>query len=74
LICTGNHLNKSLQCEFANIFYFLSGVPLLLSACNNHVQVKDTGSAVVMKQVKNQVKAFQAADTLLNSEGVIDLL
>jgi len=47
---------------------------LLLSSCTKEVENKEIDSVELIEQVKSQVNAFHAADTSLNSEGVVDLL
>ncbi|NNC71006.1 MAG: nuclear transport factor 2 family protein [Flavobacteriaceae bacterium] len=50
------------------------GLLVLLINCSHKIENKEINSAEVVVQVKKQVKAFHAADTALNAQGVIDLL
>ena len=58
------------------IFKLLLGFLLLASSCTNptEIQATETDTAAIIEQVKNRVAAFQAADTTLSSDKVIDLL
>ncbi|MEQ9167617.1 MAG: hypothetical protein RLO12_15265, partial [Fulvivirga sp.] len=60
--------------NFKILLNLLSCLLLLLSSCTNKSEVKKFNSIELIEQVKSQVNSFQAADTTLNSKGVLDLL
>lgn len=52
----------------------LLSLTLLLPSCNERNNDQGFDASLLIEEVKNQVGAFQAADTTLNAEGVVDLL
>ena len=49
---------------------------LTLLGCKKQTEIieAETNTAELIEQVKNQLEAFQVADTTLNSDGVVELL